>query len=90
MRFSKHGLISFCLMMCAACVSVPPSSERQSIVLGCPAVTRCALSATSPLTNSDQLRDIEQVEAAWHDCAAQVDMVYDYQQRHLERGAAAR
>ena len=40
----------------------------------------CQLPATSPRNNGDQLTDMDRVEAAWADCAAQVDMVYQHQQ----------
>ncbi|AZF57446.1 hypothetical protein C4J84_1555 [Pseudomonas sp. R11-23-07] len=40
----------------------------------------CQLPATSPLVNGDQLTDQDRVEAAWAECAAQVDMVYKHQQ----------
>jgi hypothetical protein len=38
------------------------------------------LPATSPLNNGDLLTDEDRAEAAWADCAAQVDMVYQHQQ----------
>lgn len=45
-------------------------------------VTRCQLPSTDPRSNGDLLADNEALEAAWADCAAQVDMVYDAQQAH--------
>lgn len=47
---------------------------------GCPAVVPCQLPATSPTHNGDLLTDGDRAEAAWADCAAQVDMVYNHQQ----------
>lgn len=75
-----NGLISLCLMLLAGCASVPPSPAPPLIVTGCPAVVPCELPATSPRNNGDQLTDQDRTEAAWADCAAQVDMVYKHQQ----------
>lgn len=47
---------------------------------GCPVVTRCQLPSTDPRNNGELLDDSEVLEAAWAECAAQVDMVYDAQQ----------
>lgn len=47
---------------------------------GCPAVVPCQLPATAPSANGDLLSDSERLEAAWADCAAQVDMLYRHQQ----------
>ncbi len=74
------GLISLCLTLLAGCASAPPSPAPQLTVTGCPAVVPCVLPATSPRNNGDQLTDQDRVEAAWADCAAQVDMVYKHQQ----------
>ncbi len=74
------GLLSLCLMLLAGCVSAPPLPAPTLIVSGCPAVVPCQLPATSPRNNGDQLTDQDRVEAAWADCAAQVDMVYQHQQ----------
>lgn len=74
------GLISLCLTLLAGCASVPPSPAPQLTVTGCPAVVPCVLPATSPLNNGDQLTDQDRAEAAWAECAAQVDMVYKHQQ----------
>ncbi|WP_318010468.1 Rz1-like lysis system protein LysC [Pseudomonas sp. P116] len=74
------GLPSFCLMLLAGCASAPLSPAPTLIVSGCPAVVPCTLPATSPRSNGDQLTDQDRVEAAWADCASQVDMVYQHQQ----------
>nr|USW02685.1 Rz1-like lysis system protein LysC [Pseudomonas pergaminensis] len=75
-----NGLISLCLTLLAGCASAPPSPAPTLIATGCPAVTPCVLPATSPLNNGDQLTDQDRAEAAWAECAAQVDMVYKHQQ----------
>lgn len=74
------GLTSLCLTLLAGCASAPPSPAPQLTVTGCPAVVPCVLPATSPLNNGDQLTDQDRAEAAWADCAAQVDMIYKHQQ----------
>ncbi|WP_232925245.1 MULTISPECIES: Rz1-like lysis system protein LysC [Pseudomonas] len=73
------GLLSLCLTLLAGCASAPPSPAPQLTVTGCPAVVPCQLPGTSPLVNGDQLTDQDRVEAAWAECAAQVDMIYQHQ-----------
>ncbi|WP_218191842.1 Rz1-like lysis system protein LysC [Pseudomonas sp. B11(2017)] len=74
------GLPSLCLTLLAGCASAPPSPAPTLIVSGCPAVVPCTLPATRPQSNGDQLSDQDRVEAAWADCASQVDMVYRHHQ----------
>ncbi|MFJ2427625.1 Rz1-like lysis system protein LysC [Pseudomonas sp. NPDC087804] len=76
------GLSSLCLMLLAGCASAPPSPAPTLIVSGCPAVVPCRLPATEPDSNGALLTDQDSAEAAWADCAAQVDMVYQYQVQH--------
>lgn len=42
----------------------------------------CRLPATAPANNGELLDDSERLEAAWADCAAQVDMLYRHQQHN--------
>ncbi|EOW7073758.1 Rz1-like lysis system protein LysC [Yersinia enterocolitica] len=74
------GLILPCLMILSGCVSAPPSPGPLITVNGCPKVTACLFPAASPRTNGDLNDDIDQLEAALHACAAQVDMVLACQQ----------
>ncbi|WP_429503130.1 Rz1-like lysis system protein LysC [Pseudomonas sp. 2835] len=74
------GPASLCLLLLAGCASAPPSPEPLVIVRGCPAVVPCSLPPAKPAANGELLRDVELVEAAWADCAAQVDTVYQAQQ----------
>ncbi|MEN5089269.1 Rz1-like lysis system protein LysC [Pseudomonas protegens] len=74
------GLASPCLMLLAGCASAPPSPAPTLIVGGCPAVVPCSLPATSPNNNGDLITDQDTAEAAWAECASQVDMIYRYQQ----------
>ncbi|EOA7126557.1 Rz1-like lysis system protein LysC [Yersinia enterocolitica] len=78
-RYSA-GLILPCLMILSGCVRGLPSPEPQITVNGCPKATACLFPAASPLTNGDLSDDIDQLEAALHACAAQVDMVLACQQ----------
>jgi hypothetical protein len=39
------------------------------------------LPATAPSNNGELLQDPDTLEAAWAECAAQVDMVHDHQQK---------
>ena len=71
------GLTSLCLLLLAGCASAPPSPAPTLIVTGCPAVTRCVLPATAPDSNGALLQDNDRLEAAWAECAAQVDMVFN-------------
>ncbi|WOD13181.1 Rz1-like lysis system protein LysC [Pseudomonas sp. NyZ704] len=85
MQNFASGLMLSCLLLLAGCVTAPPSPAPQPIKLGCPAVTPCTLSATQPQSNGKLLNDTDVIEADWASCAAQVDMVYQYQeQQHVQ------
>ena len=45
-------------------------------------VVPCQLPATAPTINGQLLTDQERTELAWSECAAQVDLVYQYQVTH--------
>lgn len=79
----KTGLISLSLMLLAACTNVLPSPEPQVIVSGCPVVTRCTLNPAAPIDNGELSDDSDYLLSAWAECAAQVDTVFE----HNERGA---
>ncbi|WP_392435749.1 Rz1-like lysis system protein LysC [Yersinia sp. HM-2024] len=66
--------------MLSGCADAPPSPGPQITVNGCPTVTPCLFPAASPQTNGDLNDDIDQLEAALHACAAQVDTVLICQQ----------
>lgn len=76
-----HGSLSLCLALLVGCASGQPSPEQKLFVSGCPAVVPCSLPATAPASNGDLLTDTERLEAAWAECAAQVDMVYNHQHK---------
>jgi len=54
------------------------------IEIGCPMVTPCNLPPSSPKTNQDLSQDIRNIEAAWHACAAKVDVIVQCQERANE------
>lgn len=74
------GLILPYLMILSGCADGPPSPGPQITVNGCPTVTPCLFPAANPQTNGDLNDDIDQLEAALHACAAQVDTVFICQQ----------
>ncbi|EOZ6719421.1 Rz1-like lysis system protein LysC [Yersinia enterocolitica] len=74
------GLILPCLMILSGCASDLPLPGPQITVNGCPKVTACLFPAASPRTNGDLNDNIDQLEAALHACAAQVDTVLACQQ----------
>ncbi|WP_217647994.1 Rz1-like lysis system protein LysC [Azotobacter beijerinckii] len=78
-RNCATGLLGLCLTLPAGCSSVPPSPVPTLTVSACPLVVPCRLSPSSPRSNGDLLEALERTEAAWAECAAQVDMVYRHQ-----------
>nr|WP_235898779.1 Rz1-like lysis system protein LysC [Yersinia alsatica] len=80
MKHYAAGLILPCLMILSGCADDPPSPGPQITVNGCPTVTPCLFPAANPQTNGDLNDDIDQLEAALHACAAQVDTVLACQQ----------
>ncbi|WP_225870007.1 Rz1-like lysis system protein LysC [Glaciimonas sp. PCH181] len=61
------------------CATVPPSPAQTLIVNACPPVTLCILPASAPTTNGALNLALERAEAAWADCAAQIDMTHTCQ-----------
>ncbi|WP_404395242.1 Rz1-like lysis system protein LysC [Pseudoalteromonas phenolica] len=81
----KHGLILCCLILLAACTSGQKLQAVNNSVNGCPIVIPCRLPASKPITNESLSSEISIIEQAWHDCAAQVDMIIECQQRLKEQ-----
>lgn len=75
------GAGSLCLALLAGCMSAQPSQEQTLTVLGCPVVTPCSLLPAAPQNNAGLSDDNDYLQAAWAECAAQVDAVYQYQQQ---------
>ncbi|WP_424451363.1 Rz1-like lysis system protein LysC [Paracandidimonas soli] len=63
------------------CASGQPPQVPELMVNQCPPVVPCVLQAASPRTNGDLNLTLEQTEADWARCAAQVDMIYSCQQK---------
>ncbi|MGS0740435.1 Rz1-like lysis system protein LysC [Glaciimonas sp. GG7] len=62
------------------CANVPPPPAQRLIVNACPPVTPCILPASAPTTNGALNLMLERTEAAWAECAAQIDMIHTCQQ----------
>lgn len=77
----RHGLLSLCLTLLAACTNVPPSPEQTVTVSGCPVVTRCMLNPAAPASNGELSDDGDYLMSAWAECAAKVDLVVDHNAR---------
>ena len=75
----KPGLILCCLMLFTGCTSAPPLVAVQSTVVGCPLVIPCLLPASNPISNQGISSELDTCETAWHDCAAQIDMIIECQ-----------
>ncbi len=76
---SAIGLIVLCLLVLSGCASTRRLSVPTLTVQQCPKVIRCTLTATSPRTNGELNLALEQAQADWAMCAAQVDMIYNCQ-----------
>ena len=75
------GGLSLSQMLLAGCMSAPPSPEPTVTVTGCPVVTPCSLLPAAPRSNGDLSDDSDYLIAAWAECAAQVDTVYQHNQQ---------
>lgn len=75
------GPLFLCLVMLSGCASTQPSPAPRLTVLACPAVTRCTLPAVSARSNGDLNLALERAEAAWAECAAQVDTIAECQEK---------
>lgn len=75
------GGLSLSLALLAGCMSAPPLPEQGLTVTGCPVVTPCSLLPAAPQNNAQLSDDSDYLAAAWAECAAQVDAVYQYQQQ---------
>ncbi len=80
-RPMRTGLLSLCLLLLVACTNVPPSPEQTVTVSGCPIVTRCTLNPAAPIDNGELSDDSDYLLSAWAECAAQVDVVFEHNER---------
>ena len=83
MKTNKYaiGPLLLSLLLLSACATTPPSPAPRLIEKRAPAVTRCALPAVAVRNNGDLNTALDRAEAAWAECAAQVDMIVDRQQK---------
>ena len=84
----KPGLILCCLTLFAGCTSAPPLVAVQSTVVGCPLVIPCQLPASNPISNQGISSELDSCETAWHDCAAQIDMIIECQNKQKAKQQA--
>ncbi|WP_259520199.1 Rz1-like lysis system protein LysC [Shewanella baltica] len=68
-------------MLFTGCTSAPPLVAVQSTVVGCPLVIPCQLPASNPISNQGISSELDTCETAWHDCAAQIDMIIECQNK---------
>ncbi|ROT46073.1 Rz1-like lysis system protein LysC [Pusillimonas sp. NJUB218] len=87
---SVFGLISLCLLILSGCGSARPREVPQITLNQCPPVVPCVMQAASPRTNGELNLVLEQTEADWALCAAQVDMIYNCQQKAATDAQARR
>ncbi|MGR3754419.1 Rz1-like lysis system protein LysC [Edwardsiella anguillarum] len=73
--------------MLSACTSTPPLPAVR-LTAACPRLFPCQLPALAPQTNEELSRTLLETENAWHQCAAQVDMIIDCQERTDAQSAA--
>ncbi|WP_417761724.1 Rz1-like lysis system protein LysC [Shewanella sp.] len=77
----KRGLILLCPLLLSACASGLQLPAAPPIDNGCPRVIPCALPPANPKSNEGLSDEVDQLEQAWHACAAQVDMIVDCQRQ---------
>ncbi|WP_409309042.1 Rz1-like lysis system protein LysC [Pectobacterium sp. B1J-3] len=69
------------MLILPGCGNDQPSSAVALIVNGCLKLTPCRFPASSPQTNGDLNNQLDETEAALADCAAQVDITIECQER---------
>ncbi len=85
-----RGLSSLFLLILSGCGSVRPPVAPVITVNQCSPVVPCVMQAAAPRTNGDLNLVLEQTEADWASCAAQVDMIYNCQQKAKKDAQARR
>lgn len=80
-RPMQIGLLSLCPLLLVACTNAPPLPEQTVTVSGCPVVTRCTLNPAAPGSNGELSDDSDYLLSAWAECAAQVDAVFEHNER---------
>ncbi|WP_442905396.1 Rz1-like lysis system protein LysC [Halomonas sp. 23_GOM-1509m] len=62
-------------MLLVGCANAPPSPAPMLITNQCATPSPCTLLASNPLTNGELDLQLERTEAAWAQCAAEVDAI---------------
>lgn len=75
MKHFALGLPLPCLMLLAGCAAAPPSPAPTLITNHCATPSPCTLPASNPETNGELDLQLERTEAAWAQCAAEVDAI---------------
>ncbi len=78
------GPLLLSLVLLSACATTTPSPAPQLIEKRAPAVTRCTLPAVTIRNNGDLQAALDRAEAAWAECAAEVDMIIEHQGGELD------
>ena len=85
------GLALACLMLLSGCAAAPPSPVPTLIINQCATPSPCTLPASNPETNGELDLQLERTEAAWAQCAAEVDAIIACQEaNHAETPPATR
>ncbi|MGO2147493.1 Rz1-like lysis system protein LysC [Halomonas sp.] len=62
-------------MLLTGCATAPPSPAPLLITNQCATPSPCTLPASNPFTNGELHLQLERTEAAWAQCAAEVDAI---------------
>ncbi|WP_107334205.1 MULTISPECIES: Rz1-like lysis system protein LysC [unclassified Halomonas] len=62
-------------MLLSACATAPPPPVPVITINQCAAPSPCSLPASNPQTNGELHLQLERTEAAWAQCAAEVDAI---------------
>ncbi|WP_425531563.1 Rz1-like lysis system protein LysC [Chromohalobacter nigrandesensis] len=73
----------------AGCASAPPSPAPPLIINQCSTPSPCTLPASHPTTNGELHLQLEHTEAAWAQCAAEVDAIIQCHEHTDEKTPSA-
>lgn len=69
------GLALACLALLSGCATAPPLPVPTIIINQCATPSPCTLPASNPQSNGELHLQLESTEAAWAQCAAEVDAI---------------
>ena len=84
-KMLKVGLISLCLMLSAACSTVPEPPQVFPVQMVYPVLTRCIKPLLNIQVNEDFAYALETTELARALCAAKVDSIIQIQEQQNEK-----